>query len=67
VVAAGERRPIIEDYMLDLHTRRGADMGRDAAHWWNEGAQLRNRISGYDPKWGDYLRKQAGAKTTPDD
>jgi replication-associated recombination protein RarA len=62
VVERGERKPVVEDYMLDLHTRRGAEKGRDHAHWWNEGARLRNRISEYDPKWGDYLRQMAGAK-----
>jgi replication-associated recombination protein RarA len=62
VVTKGERKPVVEDYMLDVHTRRGAEMGRDSAHWWNEGAQLRNRMPGYDPKWGDYLREQAGAE-----
>jgi len=67
VVAKGERRPIVEDYMLDVHTRRGAQMGRDEAHWWNEGARLRNRIPGYESKWGDYLRKQAGAKPLQED
>jgi hypothetical protein len=46
--------------MLDLHTRRGAGMGRGKAHWWNEGARLENRTPGYDPKWGDYLRKLDG-------
>jgi len=60
VVEQGERRPVVEDYMVDVHTRRGAEMGRDVAHWWNEGARLRNRIPGYDSKWGDYLRKMAG-------
>lgn len=62
VVEQGERRPVVEDYMVDVHTRRGAEMGRDAAHWWNEGALLQNRIPGYDSKWGDYLRKMAGAE-----
>jgi replication-associated recombination protein RarA len=61
VVERGERRPVVEDYMLDVHTRRGVAKGRDLAQWWNEGARLRNRIPGYDPKWGDYLRQQAGA------
>jgi replication-associated recombination protein RarA len=61
VTQSGERKPIVEDFMVDLHTRRGAEMGRDLAHWWNEGAQLRNRIPGYDPKWGNYLRERAGA------
>jgi replication-associated recombination protein RarA len=62
VVERGERKPVVEDYMVDVHTRRGAEMGRDVAHWWNEGAKLNNRIPGYDPKWGEYLRKLAGAE-----
>lgn len=66
VVERGERQPVVEDYMVDVHTRRGAEMGRDVAHWWNEGAQLRNRIPGYDPKWGEYLRKLAGATAAVD-
>ena len=66
VVERGERKPVVEDYMLDLHTRRGAQLGRDAAQWWNEGARLHNRLPGYDPRWGDYLRQQAGAKVKED-
>ena len=62
VVENGERRPVVEDYMIDVHTRRGAEMGRDAAHWWSEGAKLSNRIPTYDPKWGNYLRERAGVK-----
>jgi replication-associated recombination protein RarA len=61
VAERGERKPVVEDYMLDLHTHRGAEMGRDLAHWWNQGAHLRNRIPGHNPKWGDYLRQLAGA------
>jgi replication-associated recombination protein RarA len=62
VVARGERKVEVQDFMLDKHTRRGASMGRGKAHWWNEGARLGNRMEGYDPKWGDYLRKLDGAK-----
>lgn len=62
VVARDERKVEVQDFMLDMHTRRGVSMGRDKAHWWNEGARLENRIEGYDPKWGDYLRKLDGAK-----
>jgi replication-associated recombination protein RarA len=62
VVERGERKAVVEDYMVDVHTRRGAEMGRDAAHWWNEGARLSHRIPGYDSKWGDHLRKLAGAE-----
>jgi len=60
VVARGERKVEVQDFMLDLHTRRGAGMGRGKAHWWNEGARLENRTPGYDPKWVDYLRKLDG-------
>jgi replication-associated recombination protein RarA len=67
VVERGERKPVVEDYMLDLHTHRGAEMGRDLAHWWNQGARLHNRIPGYDPKWGDYLRQVAGAEPQKED
>ena len=67
VVERGERKPVVEDFMIDMHTRRGAQLGRDLAHWWNEGARLRNRIPGYNPKWGDYLRHLAGAEIHKDD
>ncbi len=67
VVERGERQPVVEDYMLDLHTRRGVEMGRDLAHWWDQGARLRNRIPGYKPKWGDYLRQLAGAEPQEQD
>lgn len=62
VVARGERKVEVQDFMIDVHTRRGVSMGRDKKHWWNEGARLENRMDGYDPKWGDYLRKLDGAK-----
>lgn len=62
VVARGERKVEVQDFMLDLHTRRGVAMGRGKEHWWNEGARLENRIPGYHSKWGDYLRRLDGAK-----
>jgi replication-associated recombination protein RarA len=62
VVARGERKVEVQDFMLDLHTRRGVALGRGKAHSWNEGARLENRIPGYNSKWGDYLRKLDGAK-----
>lgn len=62
VVARGERKVEVQDFMLDMHTRKGVSMGRGKAHWWKEGALLENRIESYDPKWGDYLRKLDGAK-----
>ena len=64
VVTRGERKVEVEDFMVDLHTRRGSEMGRTAADWWNDGAKLEGRIPGYEPKWGDYLRRLAGAKSS---
>jgi len=55
VTARGERKVVVEDYMVDLHTRRGAAMGRDVAHWWNDGAKLRNRLTEEQSPWGKYL------------
>lgn len=40
VVARGERKVEVQDFMLDIHTRKGASMGRGKAHWWKEGARL---------------------------
>jgi replication-associated recombination protein RarA len=62
VVARGERKVEVQDFMLDMHTSKGVGMGRDKAHWWREGARVENRIDGYDAKWGDYLRNLDGAK-----
>lgn len=33
-------RPVIPDYALDMHTARGAEMGRGKRHFWEEGAKL---------------------------
>jgi len=62
VVDRSERKVELQDFMLDLHTRRGAGIGRGKTHWWNESAGLENSIPGYKSKWGDYLRKLDDAK-----
>jgi replication-associated recombination protein RarA len=62
VVARGERKVDVKDFMIDMHTRRGVKKGRDKVHWWREGARLENRSEGYESKWGDYLRKLDGVK-----
>jgi replication-associated recombination protein RarA len=51
----GERKVIVEDYQLDVHTRRGAAMGRDVAHWWKDGAKLKNKLLDVKTPWGKYL------------
>lgn len=56
VVTRGERSVDVKDFMVDLHTHRGAAMGRGTAHWWKDGARLENEVGGFETKWGDYLR-----------
>lgn len=53
--ARGERKVVVEDFMVDLHTRRGAAMGRDVAHWWSNGAKLSNKLAEEQTPWGKYL------------
>jgi replication-associated recombination protein RarA len=53
--ASGERKVEVKDFMVDLHTKRGAAMGRDVAHWWNDGAKLSNKLNEEQTPWGKYL------------
>jgi replication-associated recombination protein RarA len=55
VVARGERRVEVQDFQVDMHTRRGVALGRDVKHWWTEGAKLKNKLSDAPTPWGDYL------------
>lgn len=55
VVERGERSVRVEDYHLDMHTRRGAKLGHDSWHWWTNGALLQNRLSRKRSPWGKYL------------
>ena len=55
--ASGERKVVVEDFMVDLHTRRGAAMGRDVKHWLMDGAKLRNKLSEEQTPWGKYLEE----------
>ncbi len=56
-VERGERKVIVEDYQVDMHTRRGAAMGRDVKHWWTQGAKLLNKLNEAETPWGKYLTK----------
>jgi len=42
------RRPDIPDYALDVHTRRGQELGRGLRHFWGIGAQLEPELPGRD-------------------
>jgi replication-associated recombination protein RarA len=65
VTQRGERSVRVEDYHIDMHTSRGAAMGRGKDHWWGEGALLLNQVEGLDGRWGEYLRRpyEASLKT----
>jgi len=49
--AAGNLQPVIPDYALDMHTRRGAEMGRGRRYFYEESAlvtqELENRHDEY--------------------
>jgi replication-associated recombination protein RarA len=64
VATSGERKVEIQDFMIDMHTRRGAEMGRGTEHWWKEGARLENVEGGFETKWGDYLRERFGGESS---
>lgn len=40
----GEAKPEIFDDVLDMHTRRGQELGRDFAHFFRSGAQVENEL-----------------------
>jgi len=44
----GSARPEVVDDMLDLHTRRGQEMGRDFLHWFTRGARVENELPDRD-------------------
>ncbi|GBR31832.1 hypothetical protein [Komagataeibacter oboediens] len=56
-LARGERRIEIEDYHLDMHTRRGVERGNGPEHWWRNGARLDNQINEVPSRYNAYLRR----------
>jgi replication-associated recombination protein RarA len=47
-VDSGETLPEVFDVALDMHTRRGQEMGRGFLQWFTEGAQVANEIPNRD-------------------
>lgn len=47
-VDRGEARPEIVDDMIDMHTKRGQELGRDFRHWFTQGAVVANEIPDRD-------------------
>lgn len=44
----GEVLPEIPDVAIDMHTKRGQEMGRGYAHWFEDGAEVANEIPNRD-------------------
>lgn len=47
--------PQIPDYALDMHTRRGQEMGRDYSHFLNEASRVEPEMAGRDRTYLDRL------------
>jgi hypothetical protein len=56
-VESGQRLPAIPDYALDMHTKRGQELGRDVRHFWEVGAQLNPELPGRDTTYRDRVVK----------
>jgi replication-associated recombination protein RarA len=48
-------RPEIPDYALDMHTRRGQEMGRDYAHFLHEASRVAPELPDADTTYRDRL------------
>ena len=55
VVDEQGKRPEIPDYALDMHTRRGQEMGRDYAHFLTEASQVQPELPNLDRTYRDRL------------
>jgi replication-associated recombination protein RarA len=48
--------PAIPDYAIDMHTRRGQEMGRDYAHFLNEASKVSPELPDRDTTYLDKLK-----------
>ncbi len=48
-------RPEIPDYALDIHTRRGQQLGRGMQHFLEEGARVAPKLPGSETQWRERL------------
>jgi hypothetical protein len=48
-------RPEIPDYALDMHTRRGQEMGRDYEHFLTEASKVAPQLIDHDTTYRDRL------------
>jgi replication-associated recombination protein RarA len=56
-VTLGERLPEIPDVALDMHTRRGQDMGRDYRFFMEEASRVVPEINDKDQRFRDWIMK----------
>jgi replication-associated recombination protein RarA len=61
VMQSGQRLPQIPDHALDMHTRRGREMGRDLLHFLQTGAHVNNEVPQRDTTYRDWLVAAAKA------
>lgn len=54
-VALRERLPEIPDFALDMHTRRGAEMGRDYLWFVQEASRVNPEIADREQKYRDWI------------
>jgi hypothetical protein len=54
-VALGEWLPEIPDFALDMHTRRGQEMGRDYRFFMEEASRVEPRLENRDQTWRDWI------------
>lgn len=54
-IEGGERMPAVPDHVLDMHTRRGQEMGRGELHFLSECALVENEVPGRDQTWRHWL------------
>jgi replication-associated recombination protein RarA len=54
-IELGERRPEIPDFALDMHTRRGAEMGRDYRWFMEEASKVIPEIADKDQTYRQWI------------
>lgn len=59
-VEAGTARPVIPDYAIDMHTRRGQEMGRDYRHFLYEASKVAPELPDRDTTYLDRLKALLG-------
>ena len=55
----GEASPTLPDYAIDMHTRRGQEMGRDYSHFLNEASKVQPELAERDTTYLDRLKAMA--------